>query len=396
MTARRLAPAFAQIVVLLVMAIPVANAQLADSFAAFAYEKPVKDVVGPQSQSAVNTPLIQMNSVRMHLDQIRLARRLTADDSPKVSLNGQLVPLGRVRAPVSNGADGSSLEGGGGASADKPDSFERWGAFINGNFDIAKQSTVGTQTGFKARTDDVMVGADYRFPGNSVLGASVGYLKADTDLESGAGNQNARGYSFSFYGSYVPTENAYIDGILNFGHNRYDGQRQSATGSFSNNTSGDQWGLAVSVGYAFDRGPLTLTPYGRVEYVDAKVNGFTESGDASNALTVGEQRIKATILTLGGQASYAMSTSWGVLLPYAWLEFQYLAQSDVDNVTTQTAMLGPTTIQAANQDKSFGNFALGLTALFKQGVSAFFNYQQLFGKSNLTDQLYTLGLRLEF
>jgi len=29
-------------------------------------------------------------------------------------------------------------------------------------------------------------------------------------------------------------------------------------------------------------------------------------------------------------------------------------------------------------------------------VTAFFNYQQLFGKSNVRDQLYTVGLRIDF
>ena len=56
------------------------------------------------------------------------------------------------------------------------------------------------------------------FLGNNVLGASLGFLKADTDLDAGAGTQSAKGYSFSLYGSYVPQENAYIDGILNVGH----------------------------------------------------------------------------------------------------------------------------------------------------------------------------------
>ena len=288
---------------------------------------------------------------------------------------------------------------GGGAAADTSDSAQRWGVFINGDVDIGRQSTVGEQSGFKITSKGITIGADYRLAGNDVLGASVGFVKADTDLDAGGGNQNANGYSFSFYGSYVPTENAYIDGILNVGHNRYSSQRQTATTSLDSNTTGNQWGVAVSAGYAFNRGALALTPYGRVEYVDAKVNGFTENGDVAQALMIGEQQIKATTLSLGGSASYAISTSWGVLLPYGRLEFQYLAQSNANDVTVQIASAASTTpalIQVVGGDKSFGNFAAGLSALFGHGVSAFFNYQQLFGKRDVRDQLYTLGFRAEF
>ena len=368
---------------------------------------PAKQVITPQAAVAVGAPTAQLNNVRQRLDQLRMASSPTVTQGLRVSFDGRalppmsalaLAPTGKDGKPQIGAGDGkdSRPQTGGGAAADKPDPFERWGVFINGDINVGRQSPVDTQTGFKVDSTGVTVGTDYRFAGSGILGASVGFVKADTDLDAGAGNQNAKGYSFSLYGSYVPTENAYIDGILNLGHNRYDGQRQTPTASFDSNTSGNQWGLAVSAGYAFNRGQLALTPYGRVEYVDAKVNGFTESGDATQALNIGEQRIKATTLTLGGTASYAISTSWGVLLPNGRLEFQYLAQSNANDVTVHIASGAPTQLQVLGPDKSFGNFSVGLTALFGRGVSAFFNYQQLFGKSNVTDQLYTLGLRVDF
>jgi outer membrane autotransporter protein len=303
-----------------------------------------------------------------------------------------------VLALPSGDKDGKPQTGGG-AAADTPDPFQRWSGFINGDVDIAHQSTSDTQTGFKVDSKGITLGADYRFAGNSVAGASVGFLHADTDLDAGAGTQSARGYNFSLYGTYVPTQNAYIDGIVNLGHNKYSSQRLSPAGSFDSSTTGDQWGVSLSAGYEFNRGPLAFTPYARVEYVDAKVNGFNESGDADNALIIGDQRVKATTLSVGGSASYAFSTSWGVLIPNGHLEFQHLAQSDASDVSAQIVSAvtsTPTQIQVLGGDKTFGNFAVGLSALFGHGVSAFFNYHQLFGKSNVSDRLYTLGLRLEF
>ena len=62
-----------------------------------------------------------------------------------------------------------------------------------------------------------------------MLGAALGLLKADTNVADG-GSQDAKGYSLSLYGSYVPLENAYLDGIVNVGRNDYDSQRQHDRG----------------------------------------------------------------------------------------------------------------------------------------------------------------------
>jgi outer membrane autotransporter protein len=361
---------------------------------------PAKQLTTPMAQVAVNTPTIQLNNVRQRLDQLRLQSSPTVAEGLRANYDGRsLPPIGAFAlAPLDK--DGKPQpQTGGGASADKPDSFEHWGVFINGDVDIGRQTTTDAQTGFKVTSKGITLGADYRFRGNNVLGASLGFLKADTDLDAGAGTQTAKGYSFSLYGSYVPQENAYVDGILNVGHNKYDSNRQTATDSFSSSTNGNQWGLAISAGYAFNRGPLALTPYGRVEYVNAKVNGFTESGNMDDALVIGSQQIKGTTLTLGGQASYSVSTSWAVLLPNARLELQRLAQRSVSDVSARIVNQDITSpsaqIPILGEDRNFGNFAVGVSAVFPRGVNAFFNYQQLFGKDNLSDRHYTLGLRVD-
>ena len=138
------------------------------------------------------------------------------------------------------------------------------GSFINGDIDIGKQSTVGTQTGFKLTSKGITLGTDYRLEGNHVLGAGLGLLKADANLYDSQGDQDAKGYSVSIYGSFVPIANAYIDGIVNIGHNSYDSSRtQSIGGLATSSTDGNQLALALNVGYAFNDRALTATPYGR-------------------------------------------------------------------------------------------------------------------------------------
>ncbi len=363
-----------------------------------AVDVPAQQVTSPAAVTAVTAPTIQISNVRQRLDQIRFQHGPAVTQALKVSVDGRaLPPLGAFAlAPVSD-RDGRPARGGG-ASADPPNAFERWGFYVNGDIDIGRQSAVDTQSAFKVTSNGLTLGTDYRFEGNHVLGAALGLLRADTNVTDG-GSQDAKGYSLSLYASYVPVENAYIDAIVNAGRNQYDGQRPlQAGGQATSSTDGNQFAVAVSAGWNFNRGPLTANPYLRVEYVDAKVNGFTESGSPDEALVLGEQRVKATTLTLGGQASYAIGTSWGVLVPYAKIELQHLAQSNAQDVTAQLAGLGsPSSIvPTLGPDRNFGNFAAGASGILANGFTCFFNYEQSFGKESFKGQKYTLGLRLEF
>jgi len=368
---------------------------------AMAIVEPAKDIIAPQAVTAVTTPTIQINNIRQRLDQVRLQQSAVSVQSLRVSMDGQPLPALNAFSLVPTDNTGKAVAGGG-AAADDP--FPHWGVFVNGDVTIGKQSSVQTesvtQTGFKLTSKGITVGSDYRFDNNSVLGAAVGFLRADTDLNESMGTQDAKGYSFSVYGSYAPVPAAYIDLIFNAGHNTYDSQRRQSTSGdpATSNTSGDQWGVALSFGYNFTRGAVTAVPYARIEYIDAKVNGFTESGAPGEALTVSEQHVTATTISLGGQASYAISTEWGVVIPYGRIEFQHIAQSSTQDVYAGIAgtLFPATVVPTLGQDKSFGNFAVGVSGFFAHSISCYFNYEQLFGQETYRQQRYTLGVRYNF
>jgi outer membrane autotransporter protein len=227
-------------------------------------------------------------------------------------------------------------------------------------------------------------------------------MKADTDLSDGGGDQGASGYSFSAYGSFVPAQGAYIDVIVHGGRNKYDTRRRevSTIGSpieYTSDTRGQQFAAAVTAGADINRGPVTLNPYARVDYVNAKIDGFNENGDAG-AITIRDATFRTTIVTLGGQASYAMSMSWGVLMPNARLELQRRVQGDNRNVTAALVADGTINTVAALEsvDRNFGNMTIGASAVLPRGVSGFANVERLFGRDSYSNMKYTLGIRFEF
>ena len=358
---------------------------------------PAQQVVSPAVVTAITAPTVQMNNVRQRLDQLRVQRRAAATEGLRVSIDGQSLPPLSAFALASTGPDGKPARGGG-AAADPPDAFERWGVFINGDLDVGRQSPVDTQGGFKVSSQGITAGVDYRLPGDHVLGAALGALKSGTDLADNAGNQDASGYSVSLFASFVPTENGYVDAIVNFGRNSYDSKRALADSTTAtSSTNGEQFGLSLSLGYNFYRGGLTLNPYGRAEYVNARIDGFTENGNPDEVLAIGSQHVSQTTLALGGSVSYAMSTSFGVLIPNARVEYLHIAQNDVGAVTAQLVAIPSSAgaVPLVTQDRNYGLWNVGLQALFGPTASGFINYQASFGRDSFRNQLTTLGFRME-
>jgi outer membrane autotransporter protein len=196
----------------------------------------------------------------------------------------------------------------------------------------------------------------------------------------------------------VPSEKTYINGIASYGHNRYTTQRITSAGdTASGSTQGNQYALSVSGGYNFTKEAFIFNPYGRFDFIIATIDAFSESG-GTGPLQVSSQRITSTVFSLGGAASYTFPLSWATLIPTARLEFQQQTSNTPSGVTA--GLVGDplnTTfaVPYVGNDKSYGNFGVGVLAVFKKGISATFNYEQLFGKENYSSQRYLLGLRVD-
>lgn len=354
-------------------------------------------------QLAIGTPQVQLVNIWLRLDQLRMRRNPAVMDLLRVSVDGKaLPPFSALLAVQPVDKHGRPLpQRGGGASADQ-DPFERVGAFVNGNLEIGKHSGNEQQVGFSARSKGLTFGADYRLPGDHVVGVAGGLMKSDTSFVEEGGTQDGSGYSLSFYGSYVPAEKAYIDFIAHAGSNKYSSMRRSQIengvgGEYQADTRGTQYAIAVSAGYDHNVGPLTLNPYLRLEHFSASIKGFSERGDAA-AIQVAGQNLTATVLTLGGQVSYALNTSWGVLVPNARFEWLRQAQGGTRSVDAQLVSDSNifTSVPVPVFDRSVGSVSVGASAVLPGGVNGFANIERQIGRDNYRSTRFTVGARIEF
>jgi len=101
---------------------------------------------------------------------------------------------------------------------------------------------------------------------------------------------------------------------------------------------------------------------------------------------------------LGGQATYAIGMSWGVLMPLLSANWQHEYKNNSRN-TTGSVVAQPSAnvvVRTNNPDRDYGNVGVGVSATFRGGKSAFLHYEEVVGLSNFTNHSFNAGFRLEF
>ncbi|MBL1265366.1 autotransporter outer membrane beta-barrel domain-containing protein [Methylomicrobium sp. RS1] len=309
----------------------------------------------------------------------------------------------------------SSLSGfsrqsnGGGASGDKDSPFDRLGIFVNGNFGVGDKDGTDRELGFEYDSQGVTAGVDYRFTDNFVLGGTFGYNAIKSDFDASRGNLNLDGYSFSLYSTYY-NDDFYLDTIFSGGWNEYDTRRNIQLPGFNQttlgNTRGNDYSFNVTGGYDFHQQGLTYGPYGRVSYQNVQIDGYQENSSNSSALgfggltTIDKQNAVSLQTALGGQLSYAFSTSFGVLMPIARAEWVHefhngsrplnWSFSSIPNQQTSFVNLSD------GSSRNFANLSAGLSATFTHGTSAFLSYEAMVGRENISEHSINAGVRTEF
>jgi outer membrane lipase/esterase len=347
----------------------------------------IKTVVTSLGIMSITSIRTQFNNIQRRFQYIRGGggSGFSTDINVNANLDGQQIPV--PGGQTSQGAE-SSDETTAGIKQGK------WGAYIMGGVDVLK---VKGESGYKIGTNGITAGADYRVSRKLLVGGALGFMRGSTEIANGAGDQTATGTSFTLYSSFEPTPAWFVDVGLSSGRNSFDIKRtQSDGGIAKSSTSGGSTGLTLTGGYSLRSKGWMLSPYGRVDTLKVNIEGFTEEG--TNALIVGSQNLRSTALSAGGIAQYSISTGYGIVVPQARLEFQRQTQNSGQGVTARLVGSDVQVLVAPDLeiDKTSGTLGVGLSTQFRHGLSAFADYEQLFGKSNTSQYRLSAGVKLEF
>lgn len=303
-------------------------------------------------------------------------------------------------------AAGPAYAGGGAAAAPAG----RLGGFLNVNYNDGSKSTTTREDGFDFRNRGVTAGIDYRFSDSLVGGVAVAYSSTDATIASALGRADARNRAILAYGSrYVGK--FYIDAQVGYARNSYDTTRNIAVASQRGNvpgfdtaatgsTRGNQWTAVLGSGYDITTGGWTFTPYGRLGYLHLDIDAYTESEPRHGlALDVGGQSLRSLQTAFGAKVAYSLSTQFGVVVPFASVEWNHEFANDTRSLTakyTHDPNNNFFAIPTDDPDRNYATVSIGLSALLRNGLSAFTTFSTVEGLSNVRNRGLVAGVRKEF
>lgn len=199
------------------------------------------------------------------------------------------------------------------------------GLWVGGNLNFGTREPNNDGSGMRFRTDGVSLGFDHRFSDRLALGVGVGYAHDRTDIGTDGTQSRSSGASVAFYGSYQPTRNTFIDGLIGYGDLKHDTDRYVASvDDFARaDRKSDQIFASLAAGYEFRRNGVLLSPYGRLDLALDRFKQATETGAGLNALTYFDQDVKTLQLALGLRAESRHMTNFGWAMPRLRVEFKH-------------------------------------------------------------------------
>ena len=290
-----------------------------------------------------------------------------------------------------------------------------WGFFVNGLYANVDRDGTSRESGFESDDFGVTAGIDYAFSDRLVFGLAFGYKDSDADIDNNGGDLESDSYSYFAYWSMYPDDFWYVDAIVGYTNNDHEQTRNIAysiaalgggTTTVNNaalsDTESDEISVSVTAGRNFYLDSWTLSPYGRIEYADIEIDGFTErmaqttTFGSGLAVRIDDQDFESLMMTLGAAAT----AQWGERV-FPRLSIEYVHEFKNNNAPITGHFVNDSSatrfvLLTDKPDRNFVNVGTGLTALLTDNTTGFFRYEGLFGYKDLDVHAFEVGIRVNF
>jgi outer membrane lipase/esterase len=285
-----------------------------------------------------------------------------------------------------------------GAAAADSVSYAGLSFFVSGDYEHKDRTATGAELGFDSNAFGPTIGVDYRLAPNAVIGGAFDYDHAMGDFDANYGDFDTDTFTWIFFGSYSPSDQSFIDASVGFGAKQYD-TRHDDPGTGANNTvkgdtSGFEFSADLTGGYDFSFGAFTVGPRAGLHYKRSELNGFTETGTGA-LFTYSDQVDDSLTGTIGFQASYAISTDFGVVVPQVNGEYVREFLTDHNTYTAASAAGAPFNFVTDDPDLNHFNVGAGVVFVLPDGISPFLNFQAELANRLEETQTVTAGVRVE-
>lgn len=387
--------------------------------------------VAPEEMATQETDIVELSSNQLNSIGSRLAglRSSIQSNTQQVSLDSSQPGLLAL-----------NFNGYGAGAGDDIASSGRVGVYINATIGTGDKDQTSNESGFDIDSTALTFGVDYRLNGGAFIGAALGINSSESEMSNNGGDVESDGVSLMVYGTKSLSDNSYIEGTLGSGQYDYDTSRnldyvargtavsQTALASTEADMTFASIGFGFSPSYKQDKG-IEISYSGRLNYLDADVDGFTErmSNQGANGfgmnLEIAGQEIQSVTSVLGVQASKVFGTSSGVIIPFVELSYIHEFEDDARTIqarfandpfstgfnqlngtfpsgadATSNGQSVPTIISILTDapDSDYFRFALGTSGILPRGKNWFVSADTTLGLKGTSYYSLTAGFRGEF
>lgn len=167
----------------------------------------------------------------------------------------------------------------------------------------------------------------------------------------------------------------------------------------SGETDGTTIELTINGSYELSYNSLRIGPAVRLSYFRSEIDGFDESGAQGLNLSFQDQHAMSFQSALGVGATYAVSTSFGVLTLQGYSEWIHEYDDDSRTITlryTNDPFADSPAIILTTDAPDRNRFGLGAGAalLLPGGTTTFISFDTVVGHSDYSNYAINIGLRL--
>ncbi|OKH88223.1 hypothetical protein LF95_16365 [Thalassospira sp. TSL5-1] len=348
----------------------------------------------PEAIAFQNQVLAQIDSLPQNQRGEAIKELSPANSANTVQLSAQAtsIVIGAVetRQQLAMSDDGGREVGVAAGSAARYSQL--WGQILGGSAHRAGDSE---NDGFTSKSVGLTTGFDHLITPDLLGGVALSWVRSWTDGSNASnGSTNTLdSYQMTFYGTYRINRLA-VDGQIGAGWNHYDQER---TISFLGNTAsadynGQQYMARTRVGYDFNFGETTLTPFAGLRWLGAHTDSYKETGAGAANNSVNSQNNSSVTHEVGARTDWNIETATGIVSPEvsaAWIH------DYTDNTVDTTGQIGGTdyTIETKGLASDGIRLGLGLSYITDDSISLKLSYD---GELRAGYQSQTATLRLNW
>lgn len=311
------------------------------------------------------------------------------------------------RKLVGEDADKNALTGGGAGDASDVKLASNINLFFNADYRELDRRQTTFEQGYRSNQKGFTLGVDVMPTDWLLTGLAFNYSHWRGD-QLDAGGFQTDSYGPTVYASLFPWQGFFADVSFQYlskqgANNNQRNYTREDTRRFGGEITGtpgaDQYEGNLVTGYDYSIGGLTVGPRATLRYRHMSMDRYTEQGNSGLELRFLQDSLTSVQSSFGAQASYAISTAWGVLVPQLNADWTHEYDNGQRSIFVQFAQDNrpiPTTFsfQTDRPDRDFFHLGTGLVAVLPNGWQAFANFETLLGHAYFDNYVGTVGVRL--